>query len=325
MAASADLLAPDAGAAKGVADAALFGVGALVASPLAGVASDRMGRRGVIVAGALAWSLAGLVGPLLGWSVAASLASWVQGAAFGSVMVGLASLLFDVVGREQLGPTRGWSAVVLAGLALGPCASAWLGQSLTWGAVKVVLSSVGFAAALSFVLQTETAGAFNPMRRAGLLELARQARVRSASLGVGGVGGALGLLLARAGTWNTQDGLELGAATLCGTYLGGLALGFVVDERVRARSEFRALAALPTGIGLLAAVGALESRLPVALGCIALLGLCHALALPRWGRQALDGHCEHTRGKVMALLVAPLLVSLVAGLALGAAWFAARD
>lgn len=325
LAASAGLLAPDAGVARRVADAALFGVGALVASPLAGVASDGMGRRGVIVAGALAWSLAGLVGPLLDSGVAEGVASWVQGAGFASVMVGLGSLLFDVVGGEHLGPTRGWTAVVLAGLALGTCASAWLGQSLAPGAVKVVLSSAGLAAALSFVLQKETAGAFNPMRREGLLELARQPRLRGASLGVACVGGALGLLLARAAASGTLDGPGLGTVGLCATYLGGLALGFAADERVRARDERRALAVSTTALGLLAAACALASRLPGALGCTALLGLCHALALPRWARRALDGRCEHTRGKVMALLVAPLLVSVVAGLALGAAWVAAGD
>src|SRR5437763_5098139 len=125
-----------------------FAVGAILLRPLAGRIGDTMGRRVLIIGGALIVSLStvsyGLVHALW-FLVLARIASGFGEAGF---FVGAATMITDLAPVERRGEAVSyWSVAVYGGLSLGPVLGSVLHGNGHYGDVWIVSAALAFAAA----------------------------------------------------------------------------------------------------------------------------------------------------------------------------------
>jgi len=135
-----------------------FAVGAVLLRPLAGRVGDTMGRRVLIIGGALIVSLStatyGLVHALW-FLVLARIASGFGEAGF---FVGAATMITDLSPAERRGEAVSyWSVAVYGGLSLGPVLGSVLHGNDHYGSVWAVSAALSMVAALIGLLTVEVA------------------------------------------------------------------------------------------------------------------------------------------------------------------------
>ena len=135
-----------------------FAVGAILLRPLAGRIGDTMGRRVLIIGGALIVSLStaayGLVHALW-FLVLARIACGFGEAGF---FVGAATMITDLAPVERRGEAVSyWSVAVYGGLSLGPVVGSVLHSHTHYGAVWAVSAALSLLAALIGLLTVEVA------------------------------------------------------------------------------------------------------------------------------------------------------------------------
>src|SRR3954468_6090752 len=175
---------------------------------LAGAAlGERFGRRRVLVAGVLLFSLSSAAAAL-STSSAMLIASRVIQGAGGAVLMPLTLTLLstNVAGERRASALGIWSAIAGVGVALGPIAGGLLTSALSWHWIFWVNVPVGMVAAWAAPrLLAESRGRREPIDHAGLL------------LATGGL---------LAVVWATVRGNDVGwgAAGTLGAYAAGLGL-----------------------------------------------------------------------------------------------------
>jgi EmrB/QacA subfamily drug resistance transporter len=140
---------------------------------VAGSLSDRLGRKGMLLAGlgvfgtaSLAGSLATSAGGLIG-------ARAVMGLAAAMMFPSTLSLLINVfTGRRERAVAIGlWGAMAGVGIATGPIIGGWLLERFWWGSIFVFMAPVAalVAAAVAWAVPTSRDPAVPPVDRRGLV------------------------------------------------------------------------------------------------------------------------------------------------------------
>jgi len=134
-----------------------FAVGAVLLRPFAGRIGDRMGRRVLIVGGALTVALAGFLYVVASGLFVLILVRLLGGIGEAAFFVGAASMITDLAPESRRGEAISyWSVAVYGGLAFGP----FLGELLLGGdhydRVWIVSASLALGAAVLGLFTTET-------------------------------------------------------------------------------------------------------------------------------------------------------------------------
>jgi EmrB/QacA subfamily drug resistance transporter len=137
-----------------VIDAYSLAFGALVLA--AGSLSDRLGRKGMLLAGVAVFGAASLAGSQAGSAAALIGARGAMGVGAAMIYPSTLSLIMSVfTGRSERARAIGlWGACAGAGVAIGPIAGGWLLEHFWWGSIFVLMAvlaavvAVGVAAAV---------------------------------------------------------------------------------------------------------------------------------------------------------------------------------
>lgn len=127
----------------------------LAARPVMGMASDRIGRRGLIVSGLCLCSGAVLLVPLAGGSLhlAASVAAYAVGVAI--TTAGTSAFITDLSQRARYGAAHGaFGSIYDVGDALGPIAAGVLVATVGYAGMFQAMAMVGFTMAIVFWIQS---------------------------------------------------------------------------------------------------------------------------------------------------------------------------
>jgi MFS family permease len=135
-----------------------FAVGAIVLRPLAGVVGDTMGRRVLIIGGAVIVSLSTLAYGLVHALWFLVLIRIISGFGEAGFFVGAATMITDLAPIERRGEAVSyWSVAVYGGLSLGPVLGSVLHGHGDYGWVWVVSAALSMLAALIGLLTVEVA------------------------------------------------------------------------------------------------------------------------------------------------------------------------
>jgi EmrB/QacA subfamily drug resistance transporter len=123
-----------------VVDAYSLAFGALVLA--AGSLSDRLGRKGMLLAGIAVFSVASLAGSQAGSAAGLIGARAVMGVGAAMMFPSTLSLISSVfTGRRERARAIGlWGACAGAGVAIGPIAGGWLLERFWWGSIFVLMA-----------------------------------------------------------------------------------------------------------------------------------------------------------------------------------------
>ena len=123
-----------------VVDAYTLAFGALVL--VAGSLSDRLGRKGMLLAGIAVFSAASLAGSQAGSAAELIGARTVMGVGAAMIFPSTLSLISSVfTGRSERARAIGlWGACAGAGVAVGPIAGGWLLEHFWWGSIFVLMA-----------------------------------------------------------------------------------------------------------------------------------------------------------------------------------------
>ena len=134
-----------------------FAVGAVLLRPFAGRIGDRMGRRVLIVGGALTVAVAGALYVFASGLFVLILVRVLGGIGEAAFFVGAASMITDLSPESRRGEAISyWSVAVYGGLAFGPFAGQLLLDDDHYDRVWLVSASLALLAAVLGLLTTET-------------------------------------------------------------------------------------------------------------------------------------------------------------------------
>jgi EmrB/QacA subfamily drug resistance transporter len=139
-----------------VVDAYSLAFGALVLA--AGSLSDRLGRKGMLLAGIAVFSAASLAGSLVGSVAGLICARAVMGVGAAMIFPSTLSLITSVfTGRRERARAIGlWGACAGAGVAIGPIAGGWLLDRFWWGSIFVLMAVLAAVVAVSVAIAVPT-------------------------------------------------------------------------------------------------------------------------------------------------------------------------
>jgi MFS family permease len=140
-----------------------FAVGAVLLRPFAGRIGDRMGRRVLIVGGALTVAVAGVLYVFASGLFVLILVRVLGGIGEAAFFVGAASMITDLSPESRRGEAISyWSVAVYGGLAFGPFAGQLLLDGDHYDRVWIASASLALLAGLLGLLTTETVGPAGP-------------------------------------------------------------------------------------------------------------------------------------------------------------------
>ena len=125
----------------------LFFAGAVLA---AGSLSDRLGRKGMLLAGLAVFGLASLAGGLVGGTGELISARAVMGLGAAMVFPSTLSLITNVFTerRERALAIGLWGAITGAAIALGPIVGGWLLEEFDWRSIFIAMTPIAAIAAI---------------------------------------------------------------------------------------------------------------------------------------------------------------------------------
>ena len=154
-----------------VVDAYSLAFGALVLA--AGSLSDRLGRKGMLLAGIAVFSAASLAGSQAGSAAGLIGARAMMGVGAAMIYPSTLSLISSVfTGRRERARAIGlWGACAGAGVAVGPIAGGWLLEHFWWGSIFVLMALLAAVVAVGVVVAVPTSRdpATPPVDRRGLV------------------------------------------------------------------------------------------------------------------------------------------------------------
>lgn len=134
-----------------------FAVSSMAVKPLGGWGADRVGRRPIMLAGAVLFSASPM---LYGWSHSVSALLGVRllhGAGMGLYPTAGAAMVADLSPPARRGEAMGfWGAAGSVALAVGPLCSIWIVDGWGFTALFRICTAIGLAALLVTVMQRET-------------------------------------------------------------------------------------------------------------------------------------------------------------------------
>jgi MFS family permease len=134
-----------------------FAVGAVLLRPFAGRIGDRLGRRVLIVAGALLVAIAGVLYLLVSGLAALVAVRVLGGIGEAAFFVGAASMVTDLAPEARRGEAISyWSVAVYGGLAFGPYAGTLLLDGDHYDRVWIASAALALVAGVLGLLTTET-------------------------------------------------------------------------------------------------------------------------------------------------------------------------
>lgn len=275
-----------------------FAVGAVLLRPFAGRIGDRLGRRVLIVAGALLVAIAGVLYLLVSGLAALVAVRVLGGIGEAAFFVGAASMVTDLAPEARRGEAISyWSVAVYGGLAFGPVLGEQLIDAGGYSAVWIAASALAAVAALLgfFTRDVERPVAVGADGHGHLLN--------RAAIGPGTVlfSGLIALAAFTAFVPLYVDDVGLASADVVFLLYGGLVLvvrifgARIPDTLGGRRSGVLALAATTAGMGVMAlwgtAAGLLVGTVFFAAGA--------SLLYPALLLLALGGAPESERGSVV--------------------------
>jgi MFS family permease len=271
--------------------------------PLAGRQADRRGRRVVLVVGALAMALGGLL-YLLSTSVLSLVgARLVVGVGEGSVYTAGATWAVDLAPEDRRGMALGlFGLAVWGGLSLGPVAGELLRSSSGYNAVWTLTAILPLAGAIIALRLPEPEGVSgaDPAEQLALFPRAAHRpglALALANIGYAALAGFVVLLLRSRGVGS--------GATVFTAFAVAVFASRLVLSRVPDRAGARATA---TAAGLLEALGltiiALAQSLPAALGGAIVVGVGFSMLFPSLALMVVGEVEDERRGSALGAFTA---------------------
>jgi MFS family permease len=280
-----------------------FSITSVFCRPLAGRFADRRGRRVVLVAGALAMAVGGVL-YLFATSVAMLLvARLVVGVGEGSLYTAGATWAVDLAPEDRQGLALGlFGLAVWGGLSLGPLAGELLHSSLGYNAVWALTAALPFAGAVIAVCLREPAPALRGRPPERLALFPREARRPGVALALANVGYAA---LAGFVVLDLRSEGVTSGATVFTVFAAAVFASRVVLSPLPDRAGARATA---TGAALLEALGlgiiALATSLSAALAGALVLGVGFAMLFPSLALMVVGEVGEERRGSALGAFTA---------------------
>jgi len=275
-----------------------FAVTSVVCRPLAGRESDRRGRRIVLVAGASAMALGGVLYVISDSVPTLIAARLVVGAGEGSVYTAGATWVVDVAPEDKRGLALGlFGLAVWGGLSLGPVAGELLRSASGYDAVFVLTAALPAAAALiaSRLPEPVDRAALEPPAKTALFPHAARrpgAALALANLGYAALVGFVVLALKDRGV---DGGAAVFTAFAVAVFASRVVLSHVPD-RAGARPTATA-AALFEAAGL-TVIGAAHSLHLALLGAL-IVGIGFSMLFPSLALMVVGDVGEDQRGSAM--------------------------
>jgi MFS family permease len=280
-----------------------FSVTSVFCRPLAGRLADRRGRRVVLVAGALAMSLGGLL-YLFAHTVATLLiARLVVGIGEGSLDTAGATWAVDLAPEGRQGLALGlFGLAVWGGLSLGPLAGELLHSAFGYDAVWALTAALPFAGAVIAACMREPAAALRAGPRARLALFPREARRPGAALALANVGYAAlaGFVVLDLRAHGVAGGASVFTAFAVAVFASRVVLSPLPD-RVGARATATGAALFEAlGLGIIALAGSLSAALAGAL----IVGVGFAMLFPSLALMVVGEVGEERRGSALGAFTA---------------------
>jgi len=280
-----------------------FALTAVVCRPLAGRQADVRGRRTVLVAGASAMALGGVL-YLLASSVGALIAArLVVGAGEGAVYTAGATWAVDLAPEDRRGLALGlFGLAVWGGLSLGPLAGELLRSGAGYEAVWVLTALLPLAGALIALRLPEPQRAAGGAQPGPLAFFPHAARRPGLALALANIGYAAlaGFVVLHLRARGIGGGASVFTAFAIAVFASRLALSRVPD-RAGARPT-------ATAAGLLEALGlaiiALASSLAVALAGALVVGLGFSMLFPSLALMVVGDVGDDRRGSALGAFTA---------------------
>jgi MFS family permease len=280
-----------------------FAVTAVVCRPLAGRQADARGRRVVLVVGALAMALGGVL-YLFSRSVPALiLARLVVGAGEGAVYTAGATWAVDLAPSHRRGLALGlFGLAVWGGLSLGPVAGEVLRSAVSYDAVwalTAVLPLAGAAIAIRLPEPPRATGGAEPGRLAFFPRASRRPglALALANIGYAALAGFVVLHLRARGI---GGGATVFTAFALAVFAARLILSRVPDRAGARRTA--TTAALLEALGL--AIIALAMSLPVALAGAVVIGIGFSMLFPSLALMVVGEVGDDRRGSALGAFTA---------------------
>jgi MFS family permease len=280
-----------------------FAVTSVVCRPLAGRASDRRGRRIVLVVGLLAMSIGGLLYVISDSVPTVVLARLVVGAGEGSVYTAGATWAVDVAPEDRRGLALGlFGLAVWGGLSLGPVAGELLRSAEGYDAVfalTAALPALGALIALRLPEPVDREALAPPPPTSLFPHAARRpgAALALANIGYAALAGFVVLALKSRGI---EGGAAVFTAFAVAVFASRLVLSHVPD-RAGPRPTATAAALLEaTGLTVIAAAHSLGLAL---LGAL-IVGIGFSMLFPSLALMVVDEVGEERRGSALGAFTA---------------------
>ena len=280
-----------------------FSVTSVFCRPLAGRLADRRGRRVVLLAGALAMALGGLLYLLSDSVPTLILARLFVGAGEGSLYTAGAAWAVDLVPDDRHGLALGmFGLAVWGGLSLGPVAGYLLRGALGYDAVWALSAVLPLAGALIVAFVPAPAGAQTARRPAALALLPRAARRPGAALALANFGyaGLAGFVVLDLRARGVGGGAAVFTAFAVAVFASRLVLSRVPD-RAGARATATTAALLEAlGLALVAHAGSLQSAIAGAL----VVGVGFSMLFPSLALMVVGAVGSDRRGSALGAFTA---------------------
>jgi len=280
-----------------------FALTSVFCRPLAGRQADLRGRRVVLVVGALAMAVGGVL-YLVAWSVPSLvLARFAVGAGEGAVYTAGATWAVDLAPEDRRGLALGlFGLAVWGGLSLGPVAGELLRSNVGYDSVWVLTIAFPFAGALLASRLPEPPPLGGVREPSPLSWLPRAARRPGAALALANIGYAAlaGFVVLHLQARDISGGASVFTAFAVAVFASRLVLSRVPD-RAGARPT-------ATAAGLLEALGlsviAIAHSLPVALLGAIIVGVGFSMLFPALALMVVGDVGDDRRGSAMGAFTA---------------------
>ncbi len=281
----------------------IFALTAVVCRPIAGRQADRHGRRIVLVAGALAMTLGGVL-YLLSSGVASLIAArLVVGAGEGAVYTAGATWAVDLAPADRRGLALGlFGLAVWGGLSLGPVAGELLRANVGYDAVWALTAALPLAGAAIAMRLPEPARPAVAAHPGPLALFPRSARRPGAALALANIGYAAlaGFVILHLRARGIGGGATVFTVFALAVFASRLVLSRVPDRAGARRTA--------TAAGLLEALGlsiiALAMSLPVALAGALVVGIGFSMLFPSLALMVVGRVGEDRRGSALGAFTA---------------------
>jgi MFS family permease len=280
-----------------------FAITSVVCRPLAGRQADRRGRRLVLVAGALAMALGGLLYLLSSSVLSLVAARLVVGVGEGAVYTAGATWAVDLAPEDRRGLALGlFGLAVWGGLSLGPVAGELLRSNVGYDAVWILTAALPLAGAAIAVRLPEPARAGAAERPGPLAFFPRAAHRPGLALALANIGYAAlaGFVVLHLRARGIGAGATVFTAFAVAVFASRLVLSRVPD-RAGARPT-------ATAAGLLEALGltiiALAHSLPVALTGAVVVGVGFSMLFPSLALMVVGEVGDDRRGSALGAFTA---------------------